>query len=155
MGHSFKWTVVAGIVSVLIAPSVGAEEIGSRLRHASQGGDGEVGSRKIRIRDLSRPATTVKDWMAQIEAATVQVTNVKLERTDTRWDITLETAEGKPLQVDATKFRTEGNSLIADIPNAVLALTNATEFSAGNLTSDIANVRVTQVDASNIRVIPN
>jgi iron complex outermembrane receptor protein len=57
-----------------------------------------------------------------MEAAQVQVTNVKLERTETGLDITLETAEGKPLQVDATKFRQEGNNLIADIPNAVLLM---------------------------------
>ena len=105
-----------------------------------------------RLRDLKRPATTVKDWMAQVEAATVQVTNVRVEQTDSGLDITLETAAGKPLQVDATKFRSEGNSLIADIPNAVLALPNAQEFSAENPIEDIATVRVTQVDANTIRV---
>lgn len=103
-------------------------------------------------RDRDRPATTVKEWFAQIEAATVQVTGVKLNRTDTGLDITLETAEGKPLQVDATQFRAEGTSLIADIPNAVLALPDAEEFSADNLAADIATVRVTQQDVSTIRV---
>ncbi len=105
-----------------------------------------------RLRDLKRPATTVKAWLAQVEAATVAVTGVKLERTEAGLDITLETADGKPLQVDATKFKAEGNSLIADIPNAVLSLTDAQAFSAENPTSEIATVKVTQVDASNIRV---
>ena len=90
--------------------------------------------------------------MAQVEATTVQGTKVRVERTDTGLDITLETAEGKPLQVDATKFRTEGNSLIADIPNAVLALTNATEFNTENPTEEIASVQVVQANANTIRV---
>jgi len=105
-----------------------------------------------RISDRAQPATTVKDWLAQIEAATVQVTAVKLERTDTGLDIVLESAEGKPLQVDATKFRTEGNSLIADIPNAVLALPQGQTFVADNPTADIAKVQVVQQDVSSIRV---
>ena len=105
-----------------------------------------------RVSDLPRPATTLKDWMAQVEVATTQVTSIKLNRTDSGLEITLETAEGKPLSVDTTKFGTEGNSLIADIPNAVLALTDATEFSANNPTQEIATVRVTQIDATRIRV---
>ena len=104
------------------------------------------------VRDLNRPATTVKEWMAQVEAATVRVMNVKLERTATGLDIVLETAEGKPLQVDATKFRSEDNSLIADIPNAVLALPTGQAFTAENPTADIATVQVTQLDAANLRV---
>jgi iron complex outermembrane receptor protein len=106
----------------------------------------------LRVSDHPQPATTVKDWLAQIEAATVQVTGVKLERSATGLDIMLETAAGKPLQVDATKFRTEGNSLIAEIPNAVLALPEGQAFTAENPTADIALVQVTQQEGSNIRV---
>ena len=104
------------------------------------------------LKQQNRPAATVKEWIAQIEAATVQVTSVTLNRTDAELEIVLQTAEGKVLQVDATKFRTEENSLIADIPNAVLALPEGQEFVAENPTSDIATVRVVQQDVSNIRV---
>jgi iron complex outermembrane receptor protein len=104
------------------------------------------------LKQRNRPAITVKEWVAQIEAATVQVTSIALNRTDTGLEIILQTAESKPLQIDATKFRAEGTSLIADIPNAVLALPDAQEFSADNLTADIATVRVTQQDANTIRV---
>jgi iron complex outermembrane recepter protein len=107
----------------------------------------------LEVQEHPKAATTVQEWMAQIEATTVQVTNVKLERTSAGLDIVLETAEGKPLQVDATKFRTEGTSLIADIPNAVLALTDAQAFTASNPTEEIATVQVVQQDRSNIRVI--
>ena len=105
-----------------------------------------------RVSDLPGEATTANEWLAQVAAATVQVTGVRVNRTSTGLEITLETAEGKPLQVNATKFRTEGNSLIADISNAVLVLPNAGEFSADNPTEAIASVRVVQLDASNIRV---
>jgi iron complex outermembrane receptor protein len=111
-----------------------------------------VSSVPLSAAKLSRPATTVKEWVAQIEAATVQVTSVALNRTDKGLEIALQTAEGKPLQVDATKFRTEGTSLIADIPNAVLALPEGQAFSADNPTADIATVRVTQQDANTIRI---
>jgi iron complex outermembrane receptor protein len=116
----------------------------------SQGGT--KGGEIPRLRDQARPATTLKDWRAQIEAATVQITNISLTRTETGLDITLETAEGKPLQVDATKFRREGNSLIADIPNAVLALPQGQTFTADNPTADIATVQVIQQDTGSIRV---
>ncbi|WP_202924966.1 TonB-dependent siderophore receptor [Myxacorys almedinensis] len=99
-----------------------------------------------------RPATTVKEWVAQIEAATVQITGVTLNRTDTGLEIVLQTAEGKPLQVDATKFRTEGTSLIADIPNAVLALPTGQEFVADNPVADVTTIRIAQQDANTIRV---
>jgi iron complex outermembrane recepter protein len=105
-----------------------------------------------RIDDRPQPATTVKDWIAQIEAATVQVTGVKLERTESGLEIILETADGKPLQVDANQFRTEGDSLIADIPNAVLALPEGQPFIANNPTEEIAMVQVGQQDVSSIRV---
>lgn len=104
----------------------------------------------------NRPATTVKEWLAQMEEAPkqplVRVIGVKLNQTKTNLEIVLEMVDGKPLQVDASKFRTEGNTLIADIPNAVLALPDGRPFQASNLTSDVANISVTQQDASTIRV---
>jgi iron complex outermembrane recepter protein len=99
----------------------------------------------------NRPATTVKEWVAQIEAATVQVTAVKLEKTESGLDIVLETAEGRPLPVDTAKFRTEGSSIVAEIPNAVLTLPAGQAFAAENPTADIATVQVVQ-QGSQIRI---
>ncbi|MDX2243006.1 MAG: TonB-dependent siderophore receptor [Leptolyngbyaceae cyanobacterium bins.302] len=108
-----------------------------------------------RIRAMNRPAKTMKEWMAQTEStptpALVQVTNVKVDRSDDGLDITLET-DGKPLAIDASKFRADGNVLIADIPNTVLALPEGKPFEATNPTTDITTIRVTQQDASTIRV---
>ncbi|QZZ21392.1 TonB-dependent siderophore receptor [Leptothermofonsia sichuanensis E412] len=104
------------------------------------------------LNQRDRPATTVKEWMAQIEAATVQVVGVTLDRTDTGLEIVLTTQDGKPLQVDASKFRNEGTSLIAEIPNAVLALPEGQPFAAENPTADIATVQVVQQDGGGIRI---
>lgn len=104
------------------------------------------------VEDLQGSATTVKDWMAQIEAATVQVTSVQLKPTERGLEIALQTAEGKLLQIDTTQFRAQGNSLVADISNAVLALADAQMFKAETPTADVSRVEVIQVDASTIRV---
>ena len=104
------------------------------------------------LNDPNRPATTVKQWRAQVDAATTQVTGITLNRRDDELEIVLQTAEGKSLQVAATKFRTEGNSLIADIPNAVLALPQDQAFASENPTADIATVQVMQQTVSSIRI---
>ena len=106
------------------------------------------------IRDRDRPATTLKEWQKQLitQNSPVPITGVRLNQGDAGLEIVLETPDNKPLPVDATKFRSEGNSLIADIPNAVLALSGGQEFTADSPTDEIANVRITQLNASNIRI---
>lgn len=96
-----------------------------------------------------QPAQSVMEWMAQIEAATVQVNAVKLERSENELDIILETAEGEPLQIGA--IRAERDRLIAEIPNARLALPEGQSFQAENPTADIALVQVIQ-ESNQIRV---
>ncbi|MBW4549535.1 MAG: TonB-dependent siderophore receptor [Aphanocapsa sp. GSE-SYN-MK-11-07L] len=108
------------------------------------------------IKDFDSPATTVKDWVAQTEeadrAALIQITAVKLNRTETELEIILETADGKELQIDASKFATEGNALIADIDNAVLALPDGQAFQAENPAPDIAKITVEQQNPTYIRI---
>ena len=101
----------------------------------------------------SRPATTVKEWMAQVEAATVQVTEIRLNPTETGLEIVLQTARDKPLSIDSSQVRSQGNQLIADIPNAVLVIPQQQEFTAQNPTSDVARVQVVQQDLTTLRVI--
>ncbi|OKH37857.1 ferrichrome-iron receptor [[Phormidium ambiguum] IAM M-71] len=112
--------------------------------------------------ELSRHTHNFKDWITQIEAENgvqlaqlpgdpLQVTRVSLNPTPTGLEISLETSDGKPLQIDRTKFRTEGNNLIADIPNAVLVLPTQ-EFKAENPAADIVSVQVVQQDSTNIQV---
>lgn len=135
--------VIAGISPILVSQPACAEEI-PEIKLGSQ------------LKDFDRSPTTVKEWVAQIEVAQneapVRVTGVTLDRTETTLDITLETVDGKLLQIDATQFTRNGNALIATISSAVLALPDGNEFQASNPTDDIASVTVTQVDATNIRV---
>lgn len=135
---SVEWLSVQLMVGVVIA--------GGTISVATLPGEAQE-----KLLDRDQPATTVKEWMAQVEAATVQVTAVKLERTEAGLNIVLETAEDKPLQVDATKFRSEGTSLIADIPNAALALPDGQTYVAENPAADIATVQVVQ-QGSQIRI---
>jgi iron complex outermembrane recepter protein len=102
--------------------------------------------------DGDRPATTVKEWMAQIEASRVQVTGVSLNPTEAGLEIILQTAEGNPLSINPARFRSEGNSLIAEIPNAVLALPEGQAFTADSPTTDIATVQVVQQAGDQVRV---
>jgi iron complex outermembrane recepter protein len=105
-----------------------------------------------RIHDRDRPATTVKEWIAQVEAATVQVTGVSYNQTEFGLEIVLQTAEGKPLVIDTSQVRSQGNSLTIDIPNAVLALPDISEFSTENPTEGIASIQVTQQTDTSIQL---
>lgn len=95
------------------------------------------------------PATTVDGWMAQIEAARVQITGVRLNETETGLQIVLETAEGT-LATPTTIVT--GNVLTADIPNAVLVLPKGEAFEAANPVVGIDQISVTSVSGDQVRV---
>jgi iron complex outermembrane recepter protein len=152
---------VTGVLSLLVTSAAGATP-------------GLAEGKGLESHD--RPATTVKEWVAQMEKRSgqrgvgsgagvaqspdllstpdsfIQVTGVSLNPTETGLEIVLQTAEGKLLQIDSTRFRSEGDSLIADIPNAVLTLPEGAEFVVENPTADITQVRVVQQNVSNIQV---
>jgi iron complex outermembrane recepter protein len=111
-----------------------------------------IPAQPIDLSQLPRPATTVQEWQAQLDAATVSVTGVQVKPTGSELEIILETAAGKRLTIDASKFRAEGNTLIAEIANASLALPSGQAFSADNPTADIAAVQVNQLAPGTIRV---
>lgn len=92
------------------------------------------------LSNLDQSATTVDEWMQQIAQSLVQVTGVQVNPTDTGIEVILETADGQ-LATPATSV--VGNALIADIPNAVLALPEGEEFQAANSAEGIALVSVT------------
>ena len=87
-----------------------------------------------------QPATTVSEWMAQVESALVQITAVRLESTEAGLQIVLETATG---ELTTPTTQTVGNALIADIPNAVLALPEGDSFEQFEPAAGIALVSIT------------
>lgn len=114
-----------------------------------------------KLNDIDRPSTSVEGLLqkspssfivsdaVQISQSVVQVTGVKLNPTGAGLEVILETEAGQLLQA---AIRTEGKSAIADIENAQLALPSGEEFRAQNPDRGIAEVTVTQLEGSRIRV---
>ncbi|HEY9668599.1 MAG TPA: TonB-dependent siderophore receptor [Coleofasciculaceae cyanobacterium] len=101
-----------------------------------------------RLSNFNQPATSIKEWMARIAQSLIQVTEVQVTVTDAGLDITLEMTQ--PVKPASTSV--VGNAFIADIPNAVLALPDGSEFRTDNPAEGITSVSVTQLDASSVRV---
>lgn len=98
------------------------------------------------------PAKTVTEWLAQSKATQVQVTGVRFDQTADGLEIVLETLEGQALAIDTSQFRAEGNSLVAEIRNAVWAIPGQTEFRADNPTDQIARIQVTPIADDRLQV---
>ncbi|MBF2051694.1 MAG: TonB-dependent siderophore receptor [Elainella sp. C42_A2020_010] len=105
----------------------------------------EYGEDATLLSDLDQPATTVEDWIAQISASVVQITDVRIEATEAGLQVLLETADGR-LEVPET--RVVGNALIADIPNATIA----EAFSQADPIAGIALISVTNLPDNQVRV---
>lgn len=95
------------------------------------------------------PATTVSEWVAQIEASRAQITGVRVEPTEAGLSIVLETADG---ELSAPTTQTVGNAVIAEIPNAVLDLPEGEPFEQFAPAEGIALVSVTELPDGSVRV---
>ncbi|MFB2833765.1 TonB-dependent siderophore receptor [Floridanema evergladense] len=136
--------VFASLLACSLVQSVMAQEVLENIDTAQTSS----------VRD--RPATTVKEWLAQIETAQqqalIQVTKVQINRTETSVEIILQTQDGKPLQIDARQFTTQGNRLIANISNALLKLPEENEFIAENPSTNITRIAINQIDGNRIQI---
>jgi iron complex outermembrane receptor protein len=152
--------VVAGVLGSLAAV-VGSLPVAAQEREVSRG-TGALSVRESQssistdyrqganspipqLHELERSATTIEEWVAQIEAALVQITDVRVEATEAGLQVTLATEDGV-LAVPET--RAIGNALIADIPNAAIA----EEFSQADPIAGIALVEVTSLPGNRVRV---
>lgn len=104
-----------------------------------------------RVKELTRAMTNAAPLLVQAPENNiiVQVTGVKINSTPTGVEVVLETATGT-LQKPITK--SQGNTLIADIPGTVLALPDHQAFRVENPVQGIKVISVTQTQPSNIRV---
>lgn len=151
------WLTSAIIELVVVQPvqaQVVQEVLNSQVR---------VSDTKIpRLSNSDRPATTISEWLSPpltaekakrqeriLAQSPVQVTGVQLNLTEDGLEILLEALEKQQLQA---LTRSEGNTLITEIPNAVLALPEK-EFRADDPAPGITSVTVTQLNAGRIRVI--
>lgn len=79
----------------------------------------------------------------------IQVTNIRLNSTPEGLQIILETLSGEKLQV---RTAIDGNTLIVNIPNAVLSLPDTEEFSAKNPITGVSNVTATTLNFNTIQI---
>lgn len=89
------------------------------------------------------------EWMSQVEASQVQITAVRLESTEAGLSLVLETAEG---ELPMPRTQTAGNTLTADIPNAVLALPEDEMFERVDPAEGIAQISVMNMPDGGVRV---
>jgi iron complex outermembrane receptor protein len=105
--------------------------------------------------DLTHPESR-REQVAQDETP-VQIIEVRLNLHDRAGDreleIILDTLDNASLLIDASRFRAEGDRLIAEIANASLALAEGEEFNVEAPAPDIAQVQVRQRDAQTVEVI--
>ena len=102
------------------------------------------------ISSSTKPRTTVAEWIAQIEVSRVQITGVRLEATEAGFQVVLETTDGELATPTTT---VSGNALIAEIPNAVLALAEGGEFQQFEPAEGIALVQVEELSNDRVQVV--
>lgn len=93
------------------------------------------------------PATSVKEWRAQLDTSLAEITQVDVVDTATGLTVTLQTAEG-PL--DSPSTRTAGKDWIAEIPNTVLA--DGQGLTQDNPAPGLAKITVTQTTATQVTI---
>ncbi|MGF1567348.1 MAG: TonB-dependent siderophore receptor [Nodosilinea sp.] len=101
------------------------------------------------IHSSTPPATTVVEWLAQIEATQVPIVGVRVEPTQIGLSVFLEIATGN---LATLPTQTVGNALITDIPNAVLDLPAGESFEQFGPAEGIALVSVTNLPNGGVRV---
>ncbi|NDJ17069.1 TonB-dependent siderophore receptor [Myxacorys almedinensis A] len=100
------------------------------------------------VRDR-RPATTVQEWMAQVEAATVRVTSVRVEPTGGTVRVILETSAGI---TQAPTNRSEGNTLVSELNNAVLVLPEGNRVAIDKPGEGISAIEVIQATPTAVQI---
>ncbi|MEO0377757.1 MAG: TonB-dependent receptor plug domain-containing protein, partial [Cyanobacteria bacterium P01_A01_bin.17] len=106
------------------------------------------------LSEISEPknhqsATSVTEWLAQIEETQIQVTGVQVNPTEQGLSILLETA-ADDLTIPATTI--EGNQLTAIIPNAVLALPDGPDYRQNNPAPGLSQISITQLPGEQVQV---
>jgi iron complex outermembrane recepter protein len=102
---------------------------------------------KQAVQPVNNPITT--GAQTQIAQTMVQITGVKVESGASGLEIILETDSGETIQ---PVTRIQGNTLSAEIPNAVLALSDGPSFTAENPAAGIVKVTVTQGKGQTVQV---
>ena len=101
------------------------------------------------LNEIEPLATTVEEWTAQlVQAELVEITNIQVEETTDGVTLRLETTG--ELAVPETSIT--GNAAIANIPNAVLNLSDDDGFFASEPAEGISVINVTNLSDNQVRI---
>jgi len=142
------WGLLIGVVGAIAALGQPLAAQAS-IETVEEGMSGRVDESERPRLPSTHPATTVDEWLTQIAQATVQITGVRLETTEAGLQVVLETAGG---ELVAPTTRSLGNALIAEFPNAVLALPDGGEFTQASPAEGIALVTATNLADNTVQV---
>ncbi|WNZ21649.1 TonB-dependent receptor [Leptolyngbya sp. NK1-12] len=143
---TWQWLIgLTGVMSIWVIPPAWADAV----EHDGNSPISEIPG----LRDLEASATTVDEWVSQVQAqesipTSVQIIDVRVDPVETGIEIVLETTG----ELEAPSPSTVGNALIAEMTNAVLALPEGSEFQQANPADGIALVSVTQLPNNRVRV---
>lgn len=103
----------------------------------------------LQLNKIQLPKTSASYLLTQENTtpAIVQITGVRLQQVNNNLEVVLETSQGNLLQ-PTTKV--DGNTLIADIQNAVLSLPTGGDFQTSNPIEGIASVTVSQLNGNQV-----
>jgi iron complex outermembrane receptor protein len=137
--------VLAGMASLSMLPVQAQESERGGEWTSGRVGESDPSSHPPMHPFAPQPATTVEEWVAQIEASLTQITGVRVEAMEAGLQVILETEAGV---LELPETRSLGNALIVDIANATIA----EEFSQANPIEGIALVNVTSLPGDRVRV---
>ncbi len=139
----FWYAGILGIFYLLLSQPALAEEKQTKVDIGKEKADRSV-SNILQLSEFKRYKTNAAYLLTQENTtpAIIQITGVRLQQTNNGLEVILD-SQG---DLSSPTTKTEGNTLIADIQNAVLSLPNGGEFQANNPGETIASITVTQLD---------
>ncbi|CAN1212580.1 Ferrichrome-iron receptor [Tumidithrix helvetica PCC 7403] len=134
-------TLLIGLPADVQAQTQVANKSQSKISSRSQQ------SKPVSVQDLKNSSTTAQDLLAQ--TASVKITGVKVNTTNKGVEILLESPSGS---IPQPVTQNSKSTIVYDIPNATLALPDASEYRATNPVKGIAAISVTQVTPIYVRI---
>ncbi|MES1022913.1 TonB-dependent receptor [Gloeocapsa sp. BRSZ] len=136
---------IASAFSILIvSPSWASEAVETQKWQAT------LSQTLSALNEINQPATTLDEWRDQIAQTTiVPITEIRLSATDAGVEVILETADG---QLSEPSTSVVDNTLIVEIPNAVLELPDSNAFRQTNPAEGIELVSVSSLANNRVQV---
>ncbi|HYW19657.1 MAG TPA: TonB-dependent receptor [Nodularia sp. (in: cyanobacteria)] len=146
----FQSLLLTGAFSLVLTTPVFSKERQKIELQPFDTSDTSIREQQIERSKIKLPLTGSQKLVQLTEQAVIQITGVKVNRTDKGVEIILETSKGEQLQLSD---KSEGNTYITEIRNAQLQLSNGeTTFRQDQPTAGITLLQVTNEDQNTLRV---